>query len=146
MNKKLITYTFCAIICDGYPSGNFSVEAANYDEAHDKAINVLFEAFKHLPGSVNVDFNVELKSTNAEELFIRELCGAEYKYSGDNVDIIYFDEDNRVHIMYHSDNNSFSIFSIDADDFTVDEPSLGEYLIKLADKYGCGHQNLDAIS
>ena len=34
---------------------------------------------------------------------------------------------------------------IDADDFIIECSSLGEYLIKLADEYGCGHCNLDVI-
>ena len=145
MSKKLITYTFCAIICGGYPTGNFSVQAADYDEAYNKAIDVLGESFKNLPGTVSVGFDVELESTNADEIFTKELDKALYQYSEDNIDIVYSAEDNCVHVMYHSDNNSFSIFSIDADDFTIEYPSLGEYLERLADERGCGHQNLDAI-
>ena len=145
MSEKLITYTFCAMICSGYAAGNFSVQAANYDEACNKAMDVLGESLKNLPGTVNVGFDVELKSTNADEIFTKELNKALYQYSEDNIDIVYFDEDNCVHVIYHSDNNSFSVFSIDADDFTIEYPSLGEYLERLADKYGCGHQNLDAI-
>ena len=146
MDKNLITYTFCATICGGYPSGNFSVQAADYDEAYNKAMDVLSESLKNLPGTVSIDFDVELEFTNAHEIFTKKLCEAEYKYSGDNVDIVYSDEDNCVHIMYHSDNNSFSIFSIDADDFTIEYPSLGEYFVRLANEHGCGHQNLDAIA
>ena len=145
MSEKIITYTFCAIICGGYPAGNFNVQASNYDEARNTAIGMLFKALENLPGSVSVDFDVELESTNADKVFVGELTKAIYQYSEDNIDIVYFDEDNCVHVMYHSDNNSFSVFSIDVDDFTVDCPSLGEYLEKLADERGCGHQNLDAI-
>ena len=107
-----------------------------------KAIRALNED-TFLPDGISLgitDEDIEIESSNAGTLFEKELKNALDKYSSDNIDIVYDEDTYRYCIMYHSENNSFPIYGIEADSFIFKDESDPEvWLHKLADKYCVGY-------
>lgn len=138
----MITYKV-KIYVNGYKlRGSYKVTANSYDEAFKEAIRTLNEKTS-LPGTLCfgiTDDDLEIESSNAGMLFEKELKNALDKYSSDNIDIVYDEETYEYRIIFHSKNNSFSIFGIEADSFIFkDRRNPEDWLKKLADKYCVGY-------
>ena len=138
----MISYDVVVYV-NGYKlNGSLSVMAENYDEAFKKAILALNED-TFLPDGISLgitDEDIEIESSNAGELFEKELKNALDKYSSDNIDIVYDEMAYDYCIMYHSSKNSFKVFGLEADSFIFkDETEPEVWLHKLADKYCVGY-------
>lgn len=138
----MITYKV-KIYVNGYKlRGSYKVTANSYDEAFKEAIRTLNDKTS-LPGTLCLgitDDDLEIESSNAGMLFEKELKNALDKYSSDNIDIVYDEDTYRYCIMYHSENNSFPIYGLEADSFIFKDESDPEvWLKKLADKYCVGY-------
>ena len=145
----VMKYTFLLKLCGGWCGGNFSVEAFDYDEAVEKATHIAKTAIKGFPSGLTIPFEFELIETNGHIVFERELrriLGE--KYTPDEIDIFFDEENYKIFLMYHSRNNSTPVLSVNPDDMIYikgEDCELKNFLITLADKYGCGYQNLDSL-
>ena len=138
----MITYNVVVYV-NGYKlNGSFCVMAENYDEAFKEAFRALNEKTS-MPGTLCLGItydDVEIESSNAGKMFEKELKNALDKYSSDNIDIVYDEETYKYRIIFHSKNNSFSIFGIEAVSFIFkDRRNPEDWLKKLADKYCVGY-------
>lgn len=117
--------------------GTFTVEAKTLREADKKAWDVIQKALAQLP--VEVEYAVEClaEPDEDEELYsvVALVDKALDEYASDNVDVVLNEETNMLDIMYHSDNNSFAIYSEVADADIIDFGVLEDEL----DKRDVGH-------
>ena len=135
----MITYEFNAEINGAWCGGSFTVEAKNYEKAKEKADDVIAKYLRKAPGDLTFDYLTECCGTNADEVFEEELKEAIAKYGEDHIDLAYVE--GKVSIMYHSSKNSFSVFSLDEDEFCFENNTYSdpEYLIEdLAEEYHVG--------
>lgn len=137
-----IEYTFTLGSRDIAFSGCFTVNADNYSEAYEKASEVFYEHLT-LPGTLSLNVNEDnffVVKTNAGELLEENLRKCLSQYSTENIDIVYDEERGEYCIKYHSDNDSFSIYGIDSDEFFFEDGTdPEEWLVALADKYNVGY-------
>lgn len=108
-------YKFAVSLCNGWCDGTITVKAKDREDAYDKAMdligNKLMKAFPDLdiPYNVELDENEELEDDQTDEV-ITAVDKALWDYASDNVDVVRDEETDMLHVMYHSDNNSFAIF------------------------------------
>lgn len=115
-------YEFLVSLCDGWCEGTITVKAKDYETAYDKAFvsvgKKLYNAFPTLDIVYEIepadDYEEELEDDSAYQPFIDVLNAVDkvlWDYASDNVDVVHNEETGMLDVIYHSDNNSFPIYS-----------------------------------